>query len=576
MKKIFLILVITLILPFNTAFSFYDDVPEDHQYYSAIKNLYDAGKLPEEALNQFQPDKPLTKAFLYKLILSYAQVPLTEEINLPFQDVPTDADYNQHLQTALSLHLLKSSPKFEPDNVLTKYNTLYSIFTTLGIGINPFINKDKFTFTDISSTSYIAPVAQKAYELGILEPDNGGKFKMAKRVTRGQAAYFLSQLQQESHGIQSQTINITLNPSTDTNSITDAQADILTNEKFATFADIWSAIKDKYYYKEEEGVTGDKLISNAIKGMLSELKDKYTAYEEPQGSSFLDTFSSKYEGIGIIIELVNDQVTIISPFKDSPAAKAGLKANDAIKAVNDVSTDGKTLSEISQMIKGPAGSKVKLIIVRDDTQLEFQVVRDFVLLTTVSSEMKTSPNGKKIAYLELINFGQNSYSEFKKAAEDAVAQNPDGFIIDIRNNPGGFVDVTINILALYTDVSKTAVLFKYVDGSEQKFDTATNGLLKKYKTVVLINEGSASASEIFAGALQDWGQATVIGTKSFGKGSAQELRQYADGTNFKYTISKWFTPNNRDISSGGITPDRTILNEGSTEDLQLEAALGEF
>ena len=283
---------------------------------------------------------------------------------------------------------------------------------------------------------------------------------------------------------------------------------------------------------------------------------------------------SEYEGIGTVLEFIDGKVVVVSPIKNSPAEKAGIKPADIIKEVDGISVEGKTLEEVAAKIKGKAGTTVKITVQRDSETLTFEITRAKVSFNTVESEVKKWGN-KKIGYIELITFGEKSYEEFLEAANTILKEKPDGFIIDLRNNPGGFVDTAINILSLFMTEKKNAVIFEYADSSKTEFKTDGNGLLKGYKIVVIINKGSASASEIVAGALKDYKIAKIIGETSFGKGSAQEVRTYKDKSIFKFTISKWLTPNGTDISKVGITPDKVVSNPNG-EDLQLQEALKEF
>ncbi|MFH1218799.1 MAG: S41 family peptidase, partial [Candidatus Peregrinibacteria bacterium] len=214
-------------------------------------------------------------------------------------------------------------------------------------------------------------------------------------------------------------------------------------------------------------------------------------------------------------------------------------------------------------------------IERNGHNLEFEVKRDFILYSSVQYQILQTNSGKNIGYIELWIFDENSTEEFTKAAEALVAEDVDGILIDLRNNPGGFMEDAINIISLFTATEKTATQLLFSDGSKEKFKTTGNGPLAEYETVVLINEGSASASEILAGALKDYGTAKLVGTTSFGKGTVQQLSEYRDGSIFKYTISKWLTPNGTDINKEGIKPDIKVTNTGST-DTQLKKALEQF
>jgi carboxyl-terminal processing protease len=195
----------------------------------------------------------------------------------------------------------------------------------------------------------------------------------------------------------------------------------------------------------------------------------------------------------------------------------------------------------------------------------------------VNTKVLTTTSGKTIDYISLTNFGQESDKEFATAAKDIIQNKPAGIILDLRNNPGGLVNVAINIISLFTDQTKTALKMEYVDKTVEETSTSGNGLLKGYKVVILMNEGSASASEIVAGALKDFGIATLVGKKSYGKGVVQAVQQYKDGSYFKYTEANWLTPNGTSINDKGLAPD-VIVEKGTDPkvDAQLNSALSQF
>lgn len=564
-----------LLLQTTNVLAFYSDVPQTNQYYNSIKALYDLGRLPVESDNKFHPDDQLTKGELYKLIITEGMAPLSQTIELPFSDIDKDSPYATYIQTAIDTKILKILPDqtaFGLNDKVTKVSALTTMFNSLGIGTNYFFSKADFPFEDITSDSYIAPLADKAAKLNILEPTAPTQFLQNKRITKAEAADYLYKIKQNVQ--PTMTITLTQTPSTTKNST--AANDLTSNENFPTLVDVWSTMKSKYLYKDE--LDDDKLIYAAIKGMVSEAKDKYTVFDAPaETANLLARLSNKYEGIGIIIELIDNKVTVITPFHGSPAEKAGIQGQDIITKVDGVSTEGLNLEEVSAKIKGPAKSSVKITISRAGKEMEFSITRSSITIKRVNSKTLKTTSGKNIAYISLSDFGQGAEVEITNAANELIKNNPSGFILDLRNNPGGYVDTAVNILSLFTTESKTAVKMEFVDKHVEESKTEANGLLSGYKIVVLINEGSASASEITAGALKDYGIATLVGKKSFGKGVAQELRTYKDGSLLKYTVSNWLTPNGTNINKQGITPD-VIVERGTDPkvDAQLNAALEKF
>lgn len=573
-KFILKILVFLVIFSFQAvnALAFYSDVPENHPYYESIVTLYKLGRLPVDQENLFHPDEILTKAELYKLILTYGMAEISQTINLPYTDISSDSPYAAYIQTALDTHLLKApneSAKFNPSSKINKKTALTAMFNSLGLGGNYFFPKPDFPFTDLSAESDLAPIAFKASQLKILENDQPKKFRRNKKISKAEAADYLYKIKTAGQ----QTINLTINTGGNGKK---SSNELMNNSSFSTLADVWSSLKNKYLYKEE--LKDDKLLFGAIKGMVSQVSDKYTVFEEPStNNTMLTQLASKYEGIGIIIELIDKKVTVISPFRDSPAEKAGIKAKDIITKIDGQSVENLTLEEVSAKIKGPSKSTVKITVNRDGSEFEYNVVREFIMVKTVTQKMLTSPSGKKIGYLSVMNFGGGTYEEFDSAADELIKQNPAGLIIDLRNNPGGYLDVSVDVAVLFVAKSKVIVKLEDVNKKIEEYKSNEDGKLKDFKIVVLVNEGSASAAEIMAGALQDHKRATIVGQKTFGKGTAQELKNYRDGSVFKFTVSRWLTPNGHSINGQGITPD-IIVEKGldPNVDAQLNAALGQF
>lgn len=575
--KIFLA-IIFLFLQTNIVLAFYSDVPETHEYYNSIKTLYDLNLLPDGT--KFRPDDLLKIPDLYTLLLTYGKAELSKKINLPYLDTKNNSSYAPYIQTAIDIGILKpnsSKPRLGINSTVPKHTALAKMFQIFGIGTNIFFEKENWEFTDLKSNSKLAPIAKKAHELGILEKEKNSLFKMAKRITKAEAADYLYKIYEYSQNTNNGSqISITITNLGQSSPYGETEKKLIENQSFGTLLEVWKALKNKYYYQEE--INDQNLIFGAIKGMVGQVTDKYTVFQKPEEAATLITSLSKeFEGIGIVIEMIENKVTIIAPIKDSPAEQAGLKTNDIIIKVDGNSIIGESLDLVASKIKGPSGTTVTITILRNTEEKDFTVSRAFIMLHTVEKEM-LSKSGKKIGYISILSFSEDTYQEFLDAVNELIAKKPNGFIIDLRNNPGGYMDVTINIISLFTDKIKTALTLEYSNGQKEEYKTNGNGLLKNYKVVVLINEGSASASEILAGALQDFGAAKIIGVKSFGKGSVQEVDQFTDKSLFKYTISKWLTPNGGNIDGKGITPDKTVANNGGDdeEDKQLDTAIAEF
>ena len=324
---------------------------------------------------------------------------------------------------------------------------------------------------------------------------------------------------------------------------------------FNLFWQAWDYIQSNYV---DTDVTDPQLFYGSMEGMVASLGDPYSVYFEPELSKkFQQEISGSFDGIGAEIGLKNNIVTIISPLSGGPAQKAGLKAGDSV-----ISIDGKETKDISldyavELIRGIKGTSVTLIIFRKgeaDTR-SFSVQRDKIGIESV--EWSLLPGN--IIDLKLKYFNEDTLDDFRDSVNEFMAKKPKGIILDMRNNPGGLLSTAIEITSFWVGGDENIVIERGRDGQYVgERANNNNAILKNIPTIVLINKGSASGSEILAGALQDLKLAELVGETSFGKGSVQDLRELRDGSSIKLTIAKWFTPLGREINEKGIDPDITI------------------
>ncbi len=310
--------------------------------------------------------------------------------------------------------------------------------------------------------------------------------------------------------------------------------------------------------------------------MVESLEDPYSTFmNEAENQAFADEFDGQIEGIGAFIAIDDDgKITIVSPIKDSPAERAGIKAGDVILKVDDFDTEGANLYETVNRIKGPKGTTVNLTLGRDGSTVVIEVVRD--VINIFSLESKKVGNGN-IMHINLLNFNSNAVQDFRSLA-NTITSDPSikGLILDMRNNPGGLLDVAIGILGFFLPNNSTAVQIKYsyFNFSQQ---TGGDGVLQNYPIVVLVNKGSASASEIVAGALKEYNVATLVGETTFGKGTVQEVNYFSDYSSIKLTIAEWLTPEGNSIEGAGIAPHIEVIDEvDDSTDLQLNRAISEL
>lgn len=350
---------------------------------------------------------------------------------------------------------------------------------------------------------------------------------------------------------------------------------------FSLFWDTWNILHAKYV--EQNALDMQKLLYGAIQGMVNSVGDPYTVFFEPEPSKkFQEEISGSFGGVGIEIGKRDGILTVIAPIKDTPAYKAGLKAGDKILRVDGTPTADISIEEAVTLIRGKKGTPVVLTITSngDDTR-EVEIIRGTIKIPTIewkiveSNGPPTGEAGKKIAYLQLFTFNQNIDSEFQKAAQEILKSEAEGLVVDLRNNPGGLLDSAVNIAGWFLDKDQIVTVEAFRDGSRNEFRSRGNGSLKIYQTVILINGGSASASEIVAGALHDNRGVRLVGEKTFGKGSVQELEKFKDGSSLKVTVAKWLTPSGISISDTGIEPDVKVeLPKEKIEKEEFEFELG--
>ncbi len=341
---------------------------------------------------------------------------------------------------------------------------------------------------------------------------------------------------------------------------------------FKIFWDAWRLIKKDFY---QQPVSDKDLFYGAISGLVESLDDPYSLFLEPKtAKEFVEDLSGKFEGIGAEIGIRKKQLTIIAPLAKSPAEKAGIRAGDKIYAIDGKETSGMSLEEAVRLIRGKKGTKVVLTIMREgfEEPKDFTIIRDVIKIPTVQWEMKD----KNIAYIKLSHFDESTLKDFKSAAKEILLQKPKGIILDLRNNPGGFLGTAIDIANYW--IKKGAIVREKSPKTMTRVHYARSyAPFADFPTVVLVNQGSASASEIVAGALQDYQIATILGEKTFGKGTVQELQFLDDGSAIKLTVAQWLTANGRQINEKGITPDiqveMTEEDYDNNRDPQLSKAL---
>ena len=343
---------------------------------------------------------------------------------------------------------------------------------------------------------------------------------------------------------------------------------------FGIFWQAWSKIKQDYLHGKD--LKEEDMVYAAIKGLAENIGDPYTTFFSPEDAKkFGEDVDGKFGGIGAELSDQNGSVVVVAPLENTPASRAGIKAKDIIIKVDDIDMYGKTTEEAVKIIRGEPNTKVKLIIAREglDGPLEVELTREIIEIPNIKWRME----GDRILYLKLQSFSQTAPYSFYKTVIEASENNPRGMVLDLRNDPGGYLEVAVNIAGWFVDKGEVVVRERYASGEETVYRSYGNEALKDLPIVVLVNGGTASASEILAGAMRDHNGTELVGTQTFGKGTVQTLEELKDGSMLKITIANWMTPNGTVLEGEGLSVDHEIENTESDaengRDAELEKAL---
>lgn len=344
------------------------------------------------------------------------------------------------------------------------------------------------------------------------------------------------------------------------------------------FERVWELIEGQYI---EQPVDRQRLFYGAVAGLVDVLGDRYSSFFDPQAAADFKSGlgEAAFEGIGAELGARGDDLVIIAPLPESPAERAGLKPNDRILQIDGELATDLTVDQAVQRIRGQQGTTVELTILSsgEEEPRVVSITRDRIQVKSVRWEMKTSPAGQHLAYVRLSHFTDETGRLFQRTVQELLLKQPAGVILDLRNNPGGFLEAAVDVASDFLEPQTPVLIETRVGGASTVIQSSQTPLLKGLETVILVNQGTASASEILAGALQDYGVAIVVGEQTFGKGSVQSYEEFPDGSSFKLTIARWSTPNGRSIDASGIAPTITVADKAEGgEDPVLERAFKVF
>lgn len=348
---------------------------------------------------------------------------------------------------------------------------------------------------------------------------------------------------------------------------------------FSPFWKTWNVINEKFVPATTTDIlTDEEKLYGAIQGLASSLGDPYTVFLPPEDAEIFEAdISGNFEGVGMEIGIRDNILTVIAPLKGNPAERAGIKTGDKILKINDIATEGMTIDKAVKLIRGKGGTSVLLTILREgeDELLEIKVIRGTIQIPTIDTKLRDDG----VFVIELYNFSAISPNLFREALREFIVSGSGKMILDLRGNPGGFLEAAIEIASWFLPAGKVVVTEDFGQDNEPRIHRSKgyNIFNENLKMAILVNQGSASASEILAGALQQQGKAILVGTNTFGKGSVQELVKITQNSSFKVTIAHWLTPNGKSISDGGLSPDIEVKSTKedikAIKDPQLEKAV---
>lgn len=544
----------------------YSDISSSHKNAKAIEFISELEGA--KATDSFRPsDNTTLNEFLKITLLSLGYSP--SEAEKKAKSLCSDVKEKEsipYFNKAIEARLLPSSKKCNPSKKISRLEGLRFTFAAYGIP-TPNISINKAKFKDVNENAGFYPLINKNAELNLLAPESEDYFRPYKKIIRAHAAELIYQAHQYTFTDSNEKAREEEPEESPAATTVDSQALELSQiPKIDIFLDIWKKLNADYYYIEKEDLSEEDFIYNALTGLAKTVADPYTEFQKPSEAVDLQSsLSGEIEGIGTNLIEKDGKIVIISVIKDSPADKIGIKAKDEILKVDGKDIGNLELEEVSEKIRGEKGTQVKITIFRpsDSTTQEFTITRDLIVIPYIEVQILE----KNIGYIELSLFAEDTAKDFIDTVNYLEEFKIQGLIIDLRNNPGGYLTSVIDILEHFIEKGKPVTGIRYPSGTTYlEYSDGEGELAKKYPIVVIANEGSASAAEIFAAALQEYSIAPIIGTQTYGKGTVQELNTYDDGSIFKITIAEWVTPSAKGLEGKGVKPD--IVVEITSSDLE--------
>ena len=560
LRRTLLIVGLLAILGLTTTVQAFSDVPENHPYYPSINYVVEQGFMSGKA-DRFNPSTPVGRYDFFTAILKNLYPNYKEsDTKLLFTDLGIRPPL--YLQKAVETGLIENQRSaFYPDLFINRRDALIDIFRVRKINID---QEDSATrFLDVPDGE-LGQIVNRCVNINLLLPINENFFGFNRPLTRGELAQIIFILDNKDalsdNGMDPTTIDL-------------SEAATNNEELFRLklWSEVYQIINEEYLHNDK--IDRNKLIYESLKGMVSALDDKYSEFWDPTtATEQTASLEGEIEGIGAFIAKTKDDkyLEIVAPIDNSPAAKAGLLPGDIITKVNNEDLEGLSLNDATAKVKGPKGTTVHLTIIRQGAIMQFDIVRDKVRIVDVKWEDK----GNGVYYIRITQFTTNTSDAFNSAVTE-IKQNGQvhGVVLDLRNNAGGLLDAAETVLSNFIPEQKPLLYVEYNNG-EEVIPALKNQALVDIPVIVLVNKGSASASEIVAGALQDYKIAKLLGETTYGKGVVQEIISFIDGSALKITTAAWLTPLKHTIDKTGLTADIQLVDDESTErDEALDKAL---
>ncbi|MDP4008405.1 MAG: S41 family peptidase [Candidatus Peregrinibacteria bacterium] len=478
-----------------------------------------------------------------------------------FINVSNIMSYAPYAYTALKTGIIEmpADKKFNPKAKINKVKGLKMILDLYGISASRLLKLDG-QYTDVQKGAWYVPYIARAMKLDLIEPEESNSFGINSNLTIKETAGILVE------------INNVLENQRQPKEIYLGSPNI---ENIDVLYDVYNKIQEFYFYDKE--IDNDKLVYEAINGLVNGLSDRYSVFNTPQGTDdFIQGNSGEFQGVGMWIERTESGYTgVAGVIPDSPAEEANMKVGDLILKVNGEDIKGWSPEKVAATIKGPAGSEVTLFIEKhpDKRRINITVKRAQIEMKFVSGEIMET----YYAYFDISQFPQDLKNDFNEVAAKIINDRTRGIILDLRNNPGGYVTAAEDLLSFFMHKGEIMYYLDYRETDRVAQAKATGMYADKFPVVVLTDASSASASEIVTAALKDYELAKIIGDKTFGKGVAQQLFFYDDGSSLKLTIAEWLSPKKNRLNKLGIEPDIKVVDKEETKnDEVIDRALREL